>query len=259
MQLPVLVKPLVSATTDSFRPVPPAAVGGVGNGGGSCGSAAAGGGVKDGVESPAASNSSSCAAGSCGSASNDGHTLGAIWTEAGLQALLSAGATSTHQRPVLQSQTQQQQQQQEQQQPPQKQEQPQLQLPVVLQQYVPHEALYKVGMLLCMLVFLCSLLQSPPCVSNRRFAGLQSWRQLLNMCMTQHLCASSSIYPPPIWLSPVVVLCPVHVSLLHTAVCNRPVLCAHAAQHHHASSTRGSSCSSADRQAGCCDTATPER
>jgi hypothetical protein len=92
LQFPLLVKPLVSAATDSVRPT---------------GEAAA---------AAAAPGNSSAALPAA--AAIDGHTIGVIFTNEALRTLVE-------------------QQQQPQQIP--------IALPAVLQQYVPHEALYKVS------------------------------------------------------------------------------------------------------------------
>jgi hypothetical protein len=92
LQFPLLVKPLVSAATDSARP-------------------ADAGDSSEGQPSQAAA---------LASVANDGHTLGALFSDQGLQSLID----SQHQE---------------------QQELTPISLPAMLQQYVPHKALYKVS------------------------------------------------------------------------------------------------------------------
>ena len=175
LQLPVLVKPQVSIATDSCRPA-------AGDSGGSTAAAAANeisAAAGSASRRTTAASAAAAAAGAVAAGSNDGHTLGMIWSEGGLRDLLGEGPCQQQQQqeeeqqeqgnqqvPPVQHQKQQQevvkhtqqltateqqqcqqmdaagsqQQQQQQQQDP----SPVIPLPAVLQQYVPHEALYKV-------------------------------------------------------------------------------------------------------------------
>lgn len=119
LQYPVLAKPLVSISTDSARPTPAAAA------------AVAPDGTGRSVETSGVATAAGPAV-AAPTTVNDGHTLGVIFTDEGVQALLSGGTAlqPTHAGVELQQQQQQQQV---------------ISLPAVLQQYVSHEVLYKVG------------------------------------------------------------------------------------------------------------------
>jgi hypothetical protein len=145
LQLPVLVKPLVSVSTDSVRPS-------AGSAAGSDTAAAA----AQAAHAPAAGPTAAAAAlsagmqtpqGSAGSAVNDGHTLGVLFTEAALEAWLreQQGCSAQQQQDQHQEQQQDQHQEQHQEQQQEQRQASALPLPAVLQQYVPHTALYKVG------------------------------------------------------------------------------------------------------------------
>jgi len=136
LTMPVLVKPLSSAATDSHRPH-----------------------ADTPTETAAAAAAGEVAAAAAAGPGHDSHTLGLIWTEEGLKALLHDGQNQQADAVIMAAQQQQTHQPRQQEEglqvdvqtlpnaclPQQSSTSLQIALPAVLQQYVPHQALYKVS------------------------------------------------------------------------------------------------------------------